>query len=250
MACIGRSDVCRGWPGSSQARTSQQCGFRIAYFSRVYSAGRYVQDIALGWWGLPLALPLLWWSRGDMDMLMAGGVFASLHLLPNNLLPIVPAIARLSPRAVALACIFSWFPFLANWIGPAGWWLVDIRGLGVAVLIGMMSSWLPPSIDWHKTHRPATLALFSGKSPYGEPSFLTAPWGLISLLPFAILPERVGRAALFMASIAAFAFTAHQLGAKPLALIAFLLSPATAEMIAAVVGLRVLVTLHGWTGAL
>jgi hypothetical protein len=96
---------------------------RMFAIQEYYPGGRYVQDIALGWWGLPLALPLLWWSRGDMDMLMTGGVFATLHLLPYNLLPIVPAIARLPPRAAALACIFSWLPFLANWIGPAGWWL-------------------------------------------------------------------------------------------------------------------------------
>jgi hypothetical protein len=96
---------------------------RMLAIQAYYPGGRYIQDIALGWWGLPLALPLLWWSRGDMDLLMAGGVFASLHLLPYNLLPIVPAIARLSPRAAALACIFSWLPFAANWIGPVGWWL-------------------------------------------------------------------------------------------------------------------------------
>ena len=85
--------------------------------------GRYVNDIALGWWGLPLALLLLWWSRGDMDMLMVGGSFASPYLIPYSFLPIVPAIARLSPRAAALTCFFSWLPFSANWLGPAGWWL-------------------------------------------------------------------------------------------------------------------------------
>lgn len=79
--------------------------------------------ISIGWWGLPLALPLLWWSRGDMDMLMAGGIFATPYLVPYNLLPLVPAISRLGPRSAAIASVLSWLPLSANWIGPAGWWL-------------------------------------------------------------------------------------------------------------------------------
>lgn len=81
------------------------------------------QDVAVGWWTWPLALILFWWSRGDMDMLMAAGAFATLHIIPYNLLPMVPAIARLRPRAALLCCVFSWLPFSANSLGPGGWWL-------------------------------------------------------------------------------------------------------------------------------
>jgi hypothetical protein len=85
--------------------------------------GRLVTDISLFGWGLPLALLLLWLSRGDMDMLMFAGAFATPYLLPYNLLPAVPAIARLRPRAAMLAGLFSWLPLSANWLGPGGWWL-------------------------------------------------------------------------------------------------------------------------------
>jgi hypothetical protein len=88
-----------------------------------YAEGRYQQNIGLGWWGLPVTLATVWFSRGDMDMLMASGVFMIPHLIPYNLLPLVPAVARLRPRAAWLAAIFSWLPWTANWLGPRGWWL-------------------------------------------------------------------------------------------------------------------------------
>jgi len=88
----------------------------------IHEEGKYVNDIALGLWGLPIALLLLWFSRGDMDMLMAAGVFATPYLLPYNLIPLVPAIARLNPFAAVFACFLSWLPFSANWI-EKGWYL-------------------------------------------------------------------------------------------------------------------------------
>lgn len=97
------------------------------------------------------------------------------------------------------------------------------------ILIVVASLYLPPGIDWRDTYRPATLALVSGKSPYSVDIFFIAPWGLIPLIPFALLPENIGRAILFLLGIGSFAFTAHRLGAKPPALIAFLLSPPVAH---------------------
>ncbi len=88
-----------------------------------YGEGRYPQNIGLGWWGLPAAVALLWLSRGDMDMLMLGGIFAIPHLIPYNLLPALPAVSRLSPKAAVVAFVLSWLPFSANYIGPMGWWL-------------------------------------------------------------------------------------------------------------------------------
>lgn len=89
----------------------------------VHTEGRYVNDIAIGLVGLPLAGVLLWLSRGDLDMLMLAGSFATPYLLPYNLLPIVPAMARLRPAAAVVACALSWLPLSANWLGPWGWWL-------------------------------------------------------------------------------------------------------------------------------
>jgi len=87
-----------------------------------YAEGRYTQNIGLGWWGLPIAILLMWFSRGDLDMLMLSGCFFLPHLIPYNLLPLTPAIARLSPKKAIIAFILSWTPFLANYIGPIGWW--------------------------------------------------------------------------------------------------------------------------------
>ncbi|MGA9398250.1 MAG: hypothetical protein WBV22_08320 [Anaerolineaceae bacterium] len=69
-----------------------------------------------------IAFPLMWLSRGDMDMLMLSGAFMVPHLMPFNLLPLTPAVARLSSFKAFLAFLHSWLPFSANWIGNNGWW--------------------------------------------------------------------------------------------------------------------------------
>ncbi|MDR3573991.1 MAG: hypothetical protein P4L50_09025 [Anaerolineaceae bacterium] len=88
-----------------------------------YQEGRYVQNIGLGWYGLPLFLLTIWFSRGDMDMLMACGAFISPHVIFYNLLPLTPAMARLRPRAAVLALFLSYLTLSSNWLGPYGWWL-------------------------------------------------------------------------------------------------------------------------------
>jgi len=96
---------------------------RALAMNRYYAEERYVQDIGLGMYGTVVALPLLWLSRGDGDMLMLSGALLTPHLIPYNLLPAVPAIARLRPRPAVIAGALSWLPLSANWIGPWGWWL-------------------------------------------------------------------------------------------------------------------------------
>jgi hypothetical protein len=98
----------------------------LAVMLNVYSffgEERFVQNIGLGWWGLPLFLVTVWFSRGDMDMLMASGAFISPYLILYNLLPLTPAVARLQPRAAILALVLSYLTLSANWLGPKGWWL-------------------------------------------------------------------------------------------------------------------------------
>lgn len=87
----------------------------------IHEEGKYVNDIALGLWGVPISLVLLWFSRGDMDMLMAAGVFSTPYLLPYNLIPLIPAISRLNPPSAIFASLVSWLPFLANWV-DGGWY--------------------------------------------------------------------------------------------------------------------------------
>lgn len=54
---------------------------------------------------------------------MASGVFVSPDVIFYNLLPITPAIARLRPRAAAIALLLSFLTLSSNWFGPLGWWL-------------------------------------------------------------------------------------------------------------------------------
>jgi hypothetical protein len=102
---------------------------------------------------------------------------------------------------------------------------ICLAALMFVVMVILGSIFLPSGIDWHYVFRPASLRTLSGKSPYDVPSFFSAPWGLLPLLPFAVLPENVGRAAAFVLGIAVFAFTAYRMGAKPVGMIAFLVSP-------------------------
>lgn len=92
-------------------------------------------------------------------------------------------------------------------------------------LTGVVAWVLPFGIDWRLTFRPAALAVWAGQSPYTIDIFGLAPWGIVPFLPFALLPESLGRAGLFVLSLGAFGWAAYRLGAKPLALGAFLLSP-------------------------
>lgn len=109
-----------------------------------------------------------------------------------------------------------------------GAWIV----LAVLCLVGLSLAagmFLPAGVDWRMTFRPATLALISGRSPYDntitEAPYAGAPWGLLPLIPLALLPESVGRGFLFVISLLAFGYSAARFGAKPVAAIAFLLSP-------------------------
>jgi len=110
---------------------------RVLSASGPYAGTGQPQDIALGWRGIPITLALIWASRGDLDMLMLAGVFSSPYLVPYHLLPFVPSVARLRPRAALSASVLSWSPFLANWWGDGAWWFawlfVGYVWIGLAV---------------------------------------------------------------------------------------------------------------------
>jgi len=93
------------------------------------------------------------------------------------------------------------------------------------IFVALASVYLPSGVDWHLTFRPASLAVLSGQSPYSVEIFGLPPWGLIPFVPLALLPENVGRGVIFVMSLAGFGFAAHRLGARPIALAAFLISP-------------------------
>jgi hypothetical protein len=93
------------------------------------------------------------------------------------------------------------------------------------VILAAMVIFLPYGIDWSTYFRPAARAMLSGKSPYDVPGFFNPPWALIPLLPLALLPESLGRAALFLISFGSMALIVRRLGATSiLAVTAFLCS--------------------------
>jgi hypothetical protein len=101
--------------------------------------------------------------------------------------------------------------------------------LGIIVLTllfwGVDLIWPLVGIDWRETFYPAARAVLQGKSPYTIPTFRNVPWTIIPLLPFALLSEKLGGIAFFIATFGAYAWVAHRLKASPLALMAFLVSP-------------------------
>jgi len=114
---------------------------------------------------------------------------------------------------------------------PKFFWIgVSLIFLGVCtyIIVTMVPAGL--GIDWRLTYRPAALAFLRGQNPFNvevspEAPFFAAPWGLIPLLPLALLPVEVGRALVMLVGIFAFSIAAHRMGAKPITMAVFLLSP-------------------------
>ena len=102
-----------------------------------------------------------------------------------------------------------------------------LLGVLMVVAVVLLSIHLPEGVDWRETYRPALVALLAGRTPYGfgDSPFFAAPWGLIPLIPLVFLSVRAGEIVLFMVGLAAYALTAQRLGAKPIALVLFLVSP-------------------------
>jgi hypothetical protein len=97
--------------------------------------------------------------------------------------------------------------------------------LAAVILVGVMSRYLPRTVDWHGAFRPATLAALAGRTPYDTPGYVYPPWTVIPLIPIAILPEQTSQAALLIVSLGAFLFAAYRLGATRVTAFLFLLSP-------------------------
>lgn len=109
---------------------------------------------------------------------------------------------------------------------PLNHWQIILLGLVIALALSFAAaSLVPPAIDWTESFRPAALTLLSGHSPYNNPLIVHAPWGLIALIPLAVLPEAVGRTMMIFCALASITFVAHRLGGKPLSIAFLLLSP-------------------------
>jgi hypothetical protein len=95
----------------------------------------------------------------------------------------------------------------------------------ISILAYVLSTSLPDlGYDWTHTYRPAALAMAHGESPYTVDIYYAAPWAVLPLIPFALLPEKLGIAAIFLLGLFAFAYVAYTLNPKPAVIILFMLS--------------------------
>ncbi len=104
-------------------------------------------------------------------------------------------------------------------------WQFALIAVIVVVLVAVVATLMPASIDWRTAFRPAAREMLATGNPYHVEGFFNPPWTVLPMIPLALLPERVGSAAMLVLGLAGFAYGAHRLGASPLVLGAFLLSP-------------------------
>ncbi len=91
---------------------------------------------------------------------------------------------------------------------------------------GQNGTTAPAGFDLRTAFRPAVLSMLKLENPYHSVAELfNPPWTFLLLAPVALLPERLGIATMFVLNFFAYGFLAYRLGAKPLALAAFVLNP-------------------------
>lgn len=92
------------------------------------------------------------------------------------------------------------------------------------LLVAVFTAGLPTADFYDNFYAAARNALI-GHSPYDAVGYICAPWGIIPLIPFAVLPPMVAHGLYFATCLFILAFIAWRLGASPLTIAAFILSP-------------------------
>jgi hypothetical protein len=114
----------------------------------------WVQDISLFPWGLIIALPLLWFSRGDEDLLIAAGSLATPHLFPYHFIWLAPSLARMKPAWLILAWLVSWLSLpAANALGNWAWHAGNLMSLAYwfGIFLSRSRDWKPQAEkSWFK----------------------------------------------------------------------------------------------------
>lgn len=100
-----------------------------------------------------------------------------------------------------------------------------IGGVSILVAVAAYFAAKLPTADFYETFYPAARSILKGQSPYDVSGFMSAPWGLIPLLPFAIFPPIWAHGLFFMVSVCLLIYFAWRMGSNALAAIAMLLSP-------------------------
>jgi hypothetical protein len=94
------------------------------------------------------------------------------------------------------------------------------------ILVFVWQFFIPYSPDWD-AFQPAAIDLISGHNPYtrtDEFGFFNPPWALLPIVPFAVLPGRLGAAGVSVLGMFAFIFIAIRLKASPVQTVAIMLS--------------------------
>jgi hypothetical protein len=107
----------------------------------------WVQDISLFPWSMLMALPLLWFSRGDSDLLMAAGSLATPHLFPYHFILLAPSLARMRKGWMLLAWAVSWLSMpAANYFGAWAWHFGNLMSVAfwVGIYFSRSKDWSPP----------------------------------------------------------------------------------------------------------
>jgi hypothetical protein len=101
-----------------------------------------------------------------------------------------------------------------------------ITGIFLLVVMSfIVAPFVPSGVDWSTVFRPAAREMLYLRSPFNVEGFFNPPWTVIALIPFALLPEQVGRVLLIFVGLIAYAYIAYKLGGSKWAITAIVLSP-------------------------
>jgi hypothetical protein len=104
------------------------------------------------------------------------------------------------------------------------------KWIGIAFLIFLFAATAfltanLPTADFYENFYNAARGVFSGHSPYEPVGYICAPWGIIPLIPFALLPPMPAHGLYFATCLFILVYMAWKLRASPLTILAFILSP-------------------------
>ncbi len=102
--------------------------------------------------------------------------------------------------------------------------LVIVLLAGLFVLIAFLAARLPTADFYSNFYGPVRNDLL-GHPLYESNMYVYAPWGIIPLIPFALLPPLAAHGLYFAACLYTLVYIAWRLHASPLAIAAFMLSP-------------------------
>ena len=110
---------------------------------------------------------------------------------------------------------------------PLLWIAIPLGILGLVVAVVLIAQSFPFGPDWTDTFRPAAREMIRGGNPHElpPPRFLNATWALLPLVPLTLFSVEIGGAIFLLMSITGFAVAAYRVGASPIALAVFLISP-------------------------